>query len=193
MKERATKEGQQWCARVLALMKARPDAMAEGDLSCEVVTSFLEELSPLQEIHPEAPEILFRCCRAVIAQAEVSQLMRLYRVVSQLPKVPFLLFRILGKCVMRGASQMPADHALLWLELYVHQNIRDDGVAKVLLKRVTDGAATALDVKTLDARVRKCAVFFGQSSQFQKVKQKAASTNKKKKKKVISYDYSNFV
>lgn len=137
----------------VALLKQR-QPMGKGDVTCEEVILNLEEAESDIET-----ELILRIGGSCLEDIDEPQLMRIYRCLEGLSQCPNIAFRILGRAIMRSVKSLSPEEALLWLNLYVKYEIRDDSVAKVLLKKVQSRKSwTSSD---LQDQLNRAEFFFG--------------------------------
>eukprot|EP00796_Vickermania_ingenoplastis_P007211 gene7211-5068_t len=137
----------------IRLLKERPP-LKPGDVIDEEVVMNLEETQKESET-----ELILKIGGPCLEDMDERQLMRVYRCLARLQQCPNIAFRIIGRGIIKNIKSLTADEALLWLNLYVRYEIRDDAVAKVLLKKAQSRRAWVS--KELENQMLKAETFFG--------------------------------
>lgn len=127
-----------------------------GDLTSEEVILCLEK-----SINESEVKLILRICGLCLHGLDERQLVRMFKCLSKLEQCPNIAFRILGRSIMRNIKSMTPDEALLWLNLYVKYEIRDDAVAKVLLRKAQ--TRKSWGSKELETQVKEAEYFYGVS------------------------------
>lgn len=127
-----------------------------GDVTSEEVILSLEK-----SIDESETKLILRICGPCLSELDERQLMRMFECLKKLDQCPNIAFRILGRSIMRNIKSMTPDEALLWLNLYVKYEIRDDAVAKVLLRKAQ--SRKTWGSKELESQVKEAEYFYGVS------------------------------
>ncbi|EAN83202.1 hypothetical protein C3747_356g13 [Trypanosoma cruzi] len=149
-------EDREKTAAIAATLRSRPP-IAAGDLEVEDVWRAFVNVA-------DDKEALAAVCRsgaATLQTADENTLMRFLEAASNVPELPNVFFRVVGRTVLRLANNMTVENALRWLELYVGHQIRDDSVGKALLSKVRTRSHNAASL--VDKTLRKASTMYGKT------------------------------
>lgn len=142
--------------KLMRMLKDR-NPMKAGEVTSEEIVLSLEHAQRSADV-----ELIFKIGGHCLDEMDERQLMRIYQCLAKSSKCPNVAFRILGRNIMKTIKCLTADEALLWLNMYVKHEIRDDAVSKLLLKKAQ--SRREWTSRDMEAQMKKAEAFFGVST-----------------------------
>lgn len=134
---------------------SKPDGADLNQVNIEDIVTAIESCT-----EPDMVTLLLRLFDVTDSnEMSASQVMRINNACQRFAHCPSILFRIIGKPLIRALPGMSVHAVLKWLMLYMSNNVRDDSVGKALVRRVVNNMSYL--PKDDIAKLRRAGAFYG--------------------------------